>query len=104
MKRVHNLQRTQGLVEIYLPAADISKREAVGTRLGASRKRPAAVCCDHRVDALHQARRLGEGGADPLVPGDVVERERAPLAILQPLLGGLIAAPAQREVALSVPR
>ena len=56
------------------------------------RPRPAAVLLDDLVDLLHQADGLGEGDDDLLVVGDVVLRERAALAVLEPLLADLVAA------------
>ena len=56
------------------------------------RPRPAAVLLDDLVDLLHQADGLGERDDDLLVVGDVVLRERAALAVLEPLLADLVAA------------
>lgn len=40
---------------------------------------------DHLVDLGHQADGFGQGDDDLLVVGDVVLRERAALAVLEPL-------------------
>ena len=47
---------------------------------------------DDFVDLLHQTDRLAEGDDYPLVVGDVVLRQRAALAVLEPLLANLVAA------------
>ena len=59
---------------------------------GLERPRPAAVLLDDLVDLPHQADGLGEGDDDLLVVGDVVLREHAALAVLEPLLADLVAA------------
>ena len=44
------------------------------------------------VDLLHQADRLVQGNDDFLVVGNVIGRERAAFAVLEPLLADLVAA------------
>ncbi len=73
-----------------------AERDDLGGRglglAGLERLRPAAVLLDDLVNLLHQADRLGEGDDNFLVMSDVVLRESAALAVLEPLLADLVAA------------
>ena len=56
---------------------------------------PAAVGFDDLVDLGHDADRLTEGDDDLLVVGDVVFRERAAFAVLEPFVADLVAPDAE---------
>src|SRR5438132_1516641 len=61
-------------------------------RCGRERGRPATVFFNDLVDLIHDADRLGEGDDNLLVVGDVLLRENATLAVLEPLVTDLVAA------------
>src|SRR5580700_5598823 len=56
------------------------------------RARPAAVLIDDFVDLTHEADCLGKGDDNLVVVGDVVLREPAALAVLEPFLADRVAA------------
>ena len=69
----------------HKPAA-LGKGNLIGRAPVTERRWPAAVVVDGAVDFGHEADGFGEGDDEFVVVGDVAARERASLAVLEPLL------------------